>query len=151
MEKTEDFIINRLTWKASKYKIPSDYSFYFNDLTIEIKNYLYNQFDNDIAGTPVLFFTKPTKQWTLICTKQVICNDNKKIIKLNLSDIEHFHPTAFKDYKTQKIKFQEAQKSEWDKVDVTDKENRNYTFHAFKGADLFAMWNILLMAARLYD
>ena len=120
-------------------------------MTIDIKNYLYNQFDKNKAGTPVLFFTKPTKQWTLICTKQVICNDNEKIIKLNLSDIEQFHPTVFKDYRTQKIQFQEVQKSQWDKVDVTDKENRSYTFHAFKGADLFAMWNILLMAARLYD
>jgi hypothetical protein len=43
------------------------------------------------------------------------------------------------------------QKSKWDTVTVITKQDDSYELHAAKGADLFALWNVLLMAAGYFD
>ena len=153
MQKTDDFIINRLKWKADKFGLPTEFAFYFNDLSLETKNHLVNHIDKVNSGIPVLFFTKPTKEWTLVCTRQVICYDNIKVVSLNLSDIKRILPTAFDvtligqpiDIKTVK------KKSEWDTIKIIDKKESSNIFYANEGEDLFALWNILLMAKQLYE
>ena len=98
-------------------------------------------------------FTKPTKEWTLVCSRQVICSDNIKTVSLNISDIKRILPTAFDitligqpiDIKTVK------KKSEWDTINIVDKHEGSNIFYANKGEDLFALWNILLMAKQLYE
>ena len=153
MKKTDDFIVNRLKWKADKFGLPTEFAFYFNDLSLEMKNHIVNHIDKVNSGTPVLFFTKPTREWTLVCTRQVICNDNIKLVSLNLSDIKRILPTAFDvtligqsiDIKTVK------KKSEWDTVKIIDKQGDSNIIFANKGENLFALWNILLMAKHLYE
>jgi hypothetical protein len=153
MQKTGDFILNRLKWKAGKFGLPTEFAFYFNDLSLETKNFFGSQIDKEISGTPVLFFSKPTKEWTLVCSRQVICNDNIKTVSLNISDINRILPTAFDstligqpiDIKTVK------KKSEWDTIKIIDKQESSTVLHANKGEDLFALWNILLMAKQLYE
>ena len=152
MHKTDDFIINRLMWKARKNNLPSSSSFFYNDLAPDVQQYLKIHFDEAMSGQPVLFFTKPTKEWTLVCSRQIVCNDNKQVFKINIQDIEKFKPTVFDNAsKGQVIDLNGNKKSEWHQVTVVDKENNSYILHADKGSDLFALWSILLMAARLYD
>jgi hypothetical protein len=151
MQKTDDQIENKLIWRARRNNLPSKSSFYFRDLSPEIKKYLSDQIDLATSGNPVLFFTRPTKEWTLICTRQVICNDTNKIFKLNLSDIEEILPTEFDPripgylevFKTVK------KKAEWNEIKIIDRQNRSYILYADSGSDLFALWNILLMAIRM--
>lgn len=153
MQKTEDFIVNRLKWKADKFGLPTEFAFYFNDLSKEIKKHLVSQIDKVNCGTPVLFFTKPTNEWTLVCTRQVICCDNKKLVSLSISKIKQILPTAFDinligqpiDIKTVK------KKSEWDTIQIVDKQDGSTIFYANKGKDLIALWNILLMVKQLYE
>jgi hypothetical protein len=153
MQKTDNFIVNRLKWKAGKFGLPTKFAFYFNDLLLETKNNLADQIEKENSGTPVLFFTKPTKEWTLVCTQQVICNDNSKTVSVNISDIRRILPTAFDitligqpiDINTVK------KKSEWDTIKVVDKQENFEILYANKGEDLFALWNILLMAKQLYE
>ncbi|MGG9963826.1 hypothetical protein [Ferruginibacter sp. SUN106] len=153
MQKTEDFILNRLKWKADKFGLPTEFAFYFNDLSSETKNHLVSQIDKANSGTPVLYFTKPTNEWTLVCSRQVICCDNTKLVSLSISDIKRILPTAFDitligqpiDIKTVK------KKSEWDTIKIIDKQDESNIFYANKGEDLFALWNILLMAKQLYE
>ncbi len=146
-------MVNRLKWKADKFGLPTEFAFYFNDLSLETKNNLVSYINKMNSGTPVLFFTKPTYEWTLVCTRQVICNDNTKLVTLNISDIKRILPTAFDitligqpiDITTVK------KKSEWDTINIVDKQDESTIFYANKGDDLFALWNILLMAKQLYE
>jgi len=153
MQKTDDFITNRLKWKAEKFGLPTRFAFYYDDLLSDIKNHLAQQIDKENCGTPVLFFTKPTKEWTLVCSQQVICNDNAKIVSLNISDIKQILPTTFDPTLVGKVIDINTlkKKSEWDTIKIIDKKGSSNIFYADKGGDLFALWNILLMAARLYD
>jgi hypothetical protein len=102
---------------------------------------------------PVLFFTKPTGEWTLLCTRQVICNDVKSVISLDISEIKRILPTAFDPTQLgKKIDISTIKKkSEWDTIQIIDKQDNSYILHADKGGDLFALWNILLMMVGLYS
>lgn len=95
MQHTEDFIWNRLMWKAGKYALPSAYSFYFKDLSPARQQELFPYIDVEVTGRPVLLFTKPTNEWTLICTKQVIGNNNSLTFAINLSGIDSVRASVF--------------------------------------------------------
>ena len=153
MEKTEEFLINRLIWKAEQYKLPTKFSIFFKDLSSDIQSYLASVIDFSLSGAPVLYFTKPTKEWTLICTHQIISSDNEIVSKINIDNIQKILPTGFEELDTKpRISINNAkQKSEWHKLTITDKQNNSYVLHAYTGADLFSLWNILLMAKRFYD
>lgn len=151
MQKTEEFILNRLLWKARKYDLPQEFSFFFNDLPTNVQIHLNSQRNITESGIPVLFFTKPTKEWTLVCTKQVIYHDNNNTTSIYLRDIDKISSTVFDP----SLRYQGADirkmktKSEWDTIKVTTKQEDLYILHATKGAELFALWNILLMAVNL--
>jgi hypothetical protein len=151
MPKSDEFILNRLRWKARKYNLPTENSIFFNDLSSSVQAYLNSLRNITASGIPGLFFTKPTKEWTLVCTKQIICYDNNNIISINLSDIDKISSTVFDP--AIKIPWSELSKmktkSEWDTIKVTTNNGFFYVLHANKGSDLFALWNILLMMARL--
>ncbi|WP_028979348.1 hypothetical protein [Sporocytophaga myxococcoides] len=152
MEKTDNFLIKRLLWKADKYKLPTKSSFLFKDLSPYMQQYLISYIQPKYSGPPVLFFTKPTNEWTLICTRQVICNDNKSTIAIEISNITSFTPTVLETSSNPTLlSYREGnhKKSEWHELTVVDKEDRRYILHADKGPDLFSLWNILIMAKRL--
>ena len=153
MQKTDEFIVNRLIWKAKRYKLPTKFSFFFTDLSSSLQVYLNNQVDKEKSGTPVLLFTKPTKEWTLICTRQVVCNDNEKIISINIRDIKQILSTEIDmTLFGQSININTVKKkTEWETIKIIDNQDDFYILHADRGKDLFSLWNILLMAVRIYD
>jgi len=134
MQKTDEFIQNRIKWRAGKYTLSTGYTFFFDELSHEIKQYLMTFLDRNLSGTPVIFFTKPSKEWTLVCTKQVIGYDSQKIFKLNFNDI-----TRIRGFNQKKIK------TDWDELNIFDKQNDQYILHTNNGYDHAALHNILLM------
>lgn len=152
MIKTDEYIFNRVIWKAKKFMLPTNYSFFFNELSTEKQNTLLNQIDRDVCGQPILFFTKPNTKWTLICTKQIVCSDNEKIFAIDLKQIKVLQPTVFKtNNQLKEFKEQNFDKREWDEILLIDRNNREFILQADKGKDLFALWNILLMTKRFFD
>lgn len=150
MTKTDSFIKNRILWKAGKSKLPTESSFYFSDLSPTLQTYLQQYMEPDKSGLPVLFFTKTSKEWTLICTRQVICNNNQKIFSIQLNEIESLQPVHFDKSRPSRMPgFSEARKEEWHEVVVDDKTGNSHTLHADKGKDLFALWNVLIMVSRI--
>jgi hypothetical protein len=149
LHKTDEYISRRITWKAAQHALPSDFSFFYTTLPIEVKEYLSTQIVTDHAEIPVIFFTKPSQEWTLLSTRQLYGrNSNGDIYGIKLADIKHF---TSKKFVSEKEKFSTSlKKNEWHELLITDKNGQVITFHAHKGSDLFALWNILLMAVRFY-
>jgi len=151
MQKSDDYIINRLLWKAEKYKLPTKSSFYFTGLSPDLQQYLSGQIEGSDSGIPVLFFTRPTREWTLLCTRQIIGHNTHHLTALYIRDIKQITTTAF-DLPTAGQPFKpiaKKMKTEWDEIKVIDRLDNAHIFYADRGTDLFALWNILLMAVRL--
>ena len=154
LNKTDEYLKNRLIWKAKKYLLPSEYSFFHSDLTHEQQKYLSAHVDPELVGIPVLFFTKPGKEWTLICTRQLVGFNNHNFYSLPFKEAVHIAPSTMIGLTEGRQRLESVKqigKAEWDQLALTDRTGRNFLFHANKGADFFAMWNIILMAIKLYD
>ena len=152
LNKSDDYIQNRLIWKARKYSLPLEYSFFYSDLSPEIKKYLSVHINTESAGMPVLFFTRPSKEWSLLCTQELIGFNNYDFYSLPLKEISYITCNIKEQIEvsedSQKVK--QLVKAEWYKLAVKNKNEQVFSFYTYKGPDLFALWNILLMAVRLY-
>jgi hypothetical protein len=151
MKKTDDFIENKLIWKAKQYKLPTAFAFYFKDLSNVVQASFLCQIDIVASGKPVLLFTRRTEEWTLICTRQVFCRDKNGIASLNFGDIKQIFsaeigPTL--KYKSADLKSIKP-KAEWSEIAIIDRNDRSHAFYANSGSDLFSLRNILLIAKRL--
>jgi hypothetical protein len=150
MRKTDSEIEKKLIWKAAKYNLPTSFSFYFKNLSVELRKDMSSQIDVAISGEPVLLFTRPIKEWTVICTRQVIGFDGHRLEKLNLADMRQMLPHGIPPLQHQpKGARLEINKAEWNQLTIIDCNNTPYTFCAQAGPDFFALWNILLMARRM--
>jgi hypothetical protein len=150
MTKTDSFIKSRILWKAGKHKLPTVYSSYFSDLSPALQTYLEQYMEPGKSGIPVLFFTKPSQEWTLLCTRQVICSNNQSVFSIQINEIESFRPAIFdKSRPFRLMSYSEARKEEWHELVVVDKNGDLHTLHANKGKELFALWNVLEMVSRI--
>ena len=130
---------------------PTEYAFFFNTLSSELQTPLLVSIDLEKSGTPVLLFTTPTKEWTLLCTRQVVCSDTRKVFSLNYSEIKSFLAKDLKKANRSKLNLPIRIKSEWNELAVIDKYNAEKILHANHGKDFFALWNIILMMFRISE
>ena len=89
----------------------------------------------------------------MICSKQIISNNNREITRIELQDILELRPTAFPEVTTERptdIK-NTIQKSEWHELTLLDKHQHKHILHAYTGVDFFSLWNILLMIKRFFE
>lgn len=148
LNKTDEYINKRLIWKAGKHDLPSEFSLYYSTLPVAMQEYLSQQIDTLPSEIPALFFTKPSHEWTLLSTRQLAGCRNGNVYSILLKDIERI---TSQKYGSEDAKFSTyLRKGEWHELIVTGKDGRTLLFPAQKGADLFALWNILLMAVRFY-
>ncbi|MBS1602942.1 MAG: hypothetical protein JST42_09760 [Bacteroidetes bacterium] len=151
MKKTEEFIENKLIWKAKQYSLPTEFAFYFKDLSNDVQSSFFAQIDVTTSGKPVLLFTSQAKEWTLICTRQVIGKDKKGILSLDFGDIKQiFSAEIGPTLKSQAVGHKSIKpKTEWNEIAIIDRNDFSHSFYANRGSDLFSLWNILLMVKRL--
>ncbi len=144
MEKTDAYMLNRIMWKAGKhgiYKRSNTYTLFFDELSGPMKAYLRSNINEEFSGGPVIFFTKPTNQWTLLCTKRVIGYAGEKVFSISFQDISKI--------KTHPLQITKKNKLEWDELTILDKQNNEYTFHTYNGYTHNLLHNVLLMCWRL--
>lgn len=151
MQKTDEYIASRLKWKAEQYKLPSQYSFYFENLTDEKKKY-YSEFliDKNV-GIPTLIFTQPNSgKWTIIGTRKIIWGDNKQSESLIFSDIKEIRPHSLDSLEKMNQAINDSlPKAEWNELTLTQINDSKSNVYAHKGSDYFAMWNIIRMVWQL--
>jgi hypothetical protein len=125
----------------------------FDDLSPKQQAALSSHIDESSTGIPVLLFTKPGGEWTLLCTRQVVGFDGQTYCAASLGDIEELQPAELIELdRTQRIyKVMEIGKREFDKLALKLKNGTRIILHANKGADFYEMWSVLLMAARLHN
>ena len=144
MEKTDAYMLNRIMWKAGKhgiYKRANPYTLFFDELSEPIKAYLKSNINEEVSGIPVIFFTKPAIQWTLLCTKQVIGYAGEKVFSISFQDIA--------DIKTYPFQITKKNKPEWDELPILDNQNNEFVFHTSDGYEHNLLHNVLLMCWRL--
>lgn len=149
LKKTDEYIKNRLIWKAKQYSLSSEFVIFHDDLSLELATSLSKHINTGLSGIPVLLFTNPDKAWTLLCTRQVIGFDNHHIYSVHFNEIECVISKKLQELSgiERPLSMNEIEKDEWTKLLVKTKEGKDFLFHANKGSDFFALWNIVLMVS----
>ena len=151
MQKTDEYIASRLTWKAKQYSLPTEYSIYFENLTQKKKDHYYEYIMDQNIGIPTLLFIQPNStKWTIIGTRKIVWGENGQSESLLFSNIKEIKPHSLDS----KEKFEKAvngslPKMEWNELTLTEINDKVSNVYAFKGSDYFAMWNIIRMVWQL--
>ena len=148
LPKTDAYFKERYIWRAKQHIGSSEFNFFYDDLPFIQQQQLSSHIDESLTGIPVLFFTTPGVEWTLLCTRQIVGFDGQAA---SIADIKAFRPAVMHglDGAASLLKVKEVGKTELDQLAVTMKNGEHVFFHANKGADFYVLTSILLMAVRL--
>ncbi|MCL5247467.1 hypothetical protein M4I21_16725 [Cellulophaga sp. 20_2_10] len=151
MQKTDEYIASRLVWKAEQYKLPTEYSFYFKNITQKKKDYYSEYIINQNIGIPTLLLTQPNStKWTIIGTRKIVWGDTRKSESLLFSNIKKINTHSLNSKEEMEEVFNGAlPKMEWNELTLTKKSDEKAIVYALKGSDFFAMWNIIRMVWQL--
>ncbi|MEM6894613.1 MAG: hypothetical protein AAF554_13055 [Bacteroidota bacterium] len=155
MQKTEEFIKNRIKWRASKHDLPNKSVHLFEDLTADKKaEYLTNFNENDY-GKIIFLFTDSKKYWTAIGTKKIIGFDGTNYNSVELNSVKDVDSKNRKEYfekaEQGETKLKKIKKRNERELLVTEFNGNETIFITKKGSDLFSLWNIMLMITRLNE
>lgn len=101
MQKTAEFIEDRIKWRASQHSLPNKSVFLFENLTDEVKIKYSSHFDEKDSGKIILLFTDSKKGWTALGTK-IIFGFNGNI--LNSLKLDSIQEVISRNLKEQEIK-----------------------------------------------
>jgi hypothetical protein len=150
MEKTPEFLKNRILWRAKHFKLTPDFTFLFEQLASSQKNAFSNLAENSGLGKPVIYFTKDINQWTLVCTNGIVSCYNDKSSKICYTDIKSMRPEFLDSIpEGMPIDISKTKKSEWNELIIYDKSDNKHCLATKTGQDHFALMNIILMMRKL--
>ncbi|MBL4568191.1 MAG: hypothetical protein JKY69_00440 [Flavobacteriaceae bacterium] len=153
MQKTPEFIEDRIKWRASQQSLPNKSVFLFENLTDEVKMKYLMHFDEKDCGNLILIFTDSKKNWTALGTKMIIGFDGDKLNSVKLDSIQDVISKNLKEQYLQtekgKTKLKPIKKRNEKELSVINFDGKEKVFITKKGNDFFSLWNILLMISRL--
>lgn len=153
MQKTVEFIEDRIKWRASQHNLPNKTAFLFENLTDEVKMKYLNHFDEKDSGKIILLFTDSNNNWTALGTKRIIGYDGTKFNSVKLDAIEDVNSKNRKEYfekaEAGETKLKKIKKHNERELLVTEFDGKETIFITKKGNDLFSLWNIMIMITRL--
>jgi hypothetical protein len=129
--KDDNWIENRILWKASKNGLPGRHTFAYPDWpasTIQCAEFY-------CIGKPVLAFIGDNTRWTLLGTQKLLSSYDEKVIVLSLVEMESV------SYFTRDL-----EKQEMEYLSLTAKgQGDKVIIWAPKGNEYFTLFGILLM------
>lgn len=153
MQKTSEFIEDRIKWRASQHSLPNKNVFFFENLTDKVKMKYLTHFDEENSGKIILLFTDSKKNWTALGTKMIIGYDGVKLNSIKLDSIENIISKNLKEQhllaEVGETKIKKLKKRNERELSVIDFDGNETVFITKKGNDFFSLWNILLMITRL--
>jgi hypothetical protein len=153
MQKTVEYIENRIKWRASQHDLPNKYVLFFENLSAETKTKYLAHFNEDDSGKIILLFKDSKNNWTALGTKMIIGYDGIKFNSVKFESIEDVDSKNRKEYfskaESEIVKLKKFNKRNERELLITDFEGRETVFITRKGSDLFSLWNIMIMITRL--
>ncbi|AUC15921.1 hypothetical protein BTO06_12510 [Tenacibaculum sp. SZ-18] len=153
MQKTEEFIENRIKWRATKHDLPNKSVHLFENLTDDKKTEYVTHFNDNDCGKLILLFTDSKKNWTAIGTKQIIGFDGTNYNSVELSSIKDVDSKNRKEYfekaEAGEKKLKKINKRNESELLITEFNGKETIFITKAGSDLFSLWNIMMMIEQL--
>ncbi|BDD03905.1 hypothetical protein [Aureibacter tunicatorum] len=150
MRNSEEYIENRLKWRAGKNGLPSANSYFFDEIDTNEKLKFHEILQSFDIGKPVLLFKGENNTWTIIGTKMIASGKDSSFEAIEHSEIDTY--TVGEDPMgifSEPAKMKDFDKAKQHQIIMKAKEGRILTIHGQRGSELYAMLNIILMIDRI--
>lgn len=139
----------RILIKLRKHGLPGGRTHRFGDLAVGHQEAIQCAASTQLQGRPVMVCMGSLDRWTLLSTREVICNDSgelRKVVLRELRSVESVHdfefPSGGSDEEIARWK------GSWEYLKVVDRYRRKHLIWVPCGGEAFALWNILLPYTR---
>ena len=172
MKHTDEFLENRILWRAGINDLPSKNGLFFKDLNDSEKAIFEGVMQSSAIGIPVLLFLSKNRKWTLFGTRKLVTgsfkgkpstfeylvrrkqmkdinSDYEVIDYASIREFEFEHRLREKPLKPGTIKWRYIVSQEV-RVFMSTENGNEVVMHGPKGNDLTTMTNVLLMLLRMY-
>ena len=147
MERSEEFLENRILWKGSKYNLPNRSARLFEYLPEEDKEPYLSLLKPLAMGKILWLFKNPKGPWTVVGTRMVAGFNGNVLEWMTLKSIREVTSKNLRDSGLRGFASGEMKKRQEHKLSVIDIGGRENVFVTNTGNDFFALWNILAMIA----
>ena len=171
MKHTDEFLENRILWRAGINDLPSKNGLFFKDLNDSEKAIFEGVMQSSVIGIPVLLFLSKNRKWTLFGTRKLVTGSfegkpngfgsfvRRKQMKAINSDYEVISYASLRNFEFEHIRREKPLKpgtikwkyivSQEVRVFLTAENGNEVVMHGPKGNDLASMTNVLLMMLRM--
>lgn len=155
MHHTNEYLENRIRWRAKKNDILCSKVLFFEELNKEVKERVNALLKQQNIGIPVLFFKGKSNNWTVIGTQKIACGNDVFADSIAYKDINRWTPFDYplNEPKTiverLKARYFGYLKRLQHKIIMEEKGGRLLIFYGPRGWKLYNIPNITLMMERL--
>jgi hypothetical protein len=137
---SDDWLENRIRWKAAKHGLPADHTFAFPDLQETHRDDFTRVAEQRGVGKPVLAFLDFGSRWTLLGTRRIVSSYDETLIEVELSEVREVGRRD-RDLSKHELEFLRLE---------TKTSDSPIVVWAPRGREFFALWSILSMLCRIY-
>lgn len=157
MKHSEEYIENRIMWRAKRNGLPKKNTHFFNELHPDKRRKFESILESEPIGTPVLVFRTKNNLWTIFGTQKMVSVsyssfhsiEYAQIVNSTIGDDPFGQFSSKKPTKLSLFLFR-LKKFKQDRILVTEKGGKVITLHGPKGAEIYDMYNIMLMLQRMW-
>ncbi|MCB9223249.1 MAG: hypothetical protein H6582_03645 [Crocinitomicaceae bacterium] len=145
MVKSDQFISDRIIWRAEQHEFPYETAFLYSKLP-ESEKQIYDQLahSNEI-GIPVLFFKANGHKWTILGTRKVISGTMDNYVTIDYSQIEDTNPGGIPFPSDDEDTDDEIDKEALNELGVKEFNGKESSLCTMNGPEFYMLYNILLV------
>jgi hypothetical protein len=133
----------RILAKARKHRLPGGRTQRFQDLAPERQAEMKEQAGSQLRGRPVLAFVDSSSRWTLLTTREVICQDTGGLRAVKIGELASV-ANASEPPAGATLEEVGRWKGSWEYLRVVDRGCHASLIWVPCGGEAYALWNILL-------
>ena len=134
MAKSDNFIEDRIRWRAEQYNLKASATMFWEDTPLNYKASIPEE-----LGIPVILSVEDVDNYIAVCTRGAFCKNGGEDFIFLHSQVSDFNGQIAKG----------SAKSELDYLNVSIEDNRDIMVKTEKGEPLSMVWNILRMLQRM--
>lgn len=145
----DDWIENRILWKAGKHSLPSGHTHLFTDLPAADRGPFETAAAQSHLGRPILVFSGSPDLWTVLGTRKIMSQHHGRLHVFPLRQLVSVGPRDNPRpwWSNEQIR---NWKGSWEYLLLKRTWWRSSTIWVPRGGEAFALWSILRMFPSIY-
>ena len=150
MMNQDEWVENRLLWKARKHNLPTEHILYFSDVRHNLRDKINQVTSNRSVGFPVIVLFRDNECWTLLGTRKMISFHSNDVHECDLRSLLAVRPGTDPPPGGSLMEIG-SWKGSWDFLRVCDGNKMALKIWVPRGFESYILENMLLLFPAIYQ